>query len=112
MSYVELQLPPRLAPVAALLKEQYVTTAELAVRWGYTVQVLRNARSRLKGMPWVELPTGGIRYRLSDVIMAELNGMQGPMILSRIEIELATIPEVTPEVATLIIDTLRRAGAT
>lgn len=61
----------------AELDEIFFTTNELAARWRQEVATLENQRVAGTGMPFVKLPSGAIRYRASDVIDAELNGLRG-----------------------------------
>lgn len=53
-----------------MAKRDYLTTAELAARWGYEQQTLRLWRKEGKGPPWFRPsghPSGHVAYRLSDI---------------------------------------------
>jgi len=67
-------------PVSATppeLDDVFLTVDELADRWRLEVQTLANVRSKGEGIPYVKLPSGSIRYKLSDVLEAEADGQQG-----------------------------------
>lgn len=51
-------------------KEEVLTTAQLAARWGYRPQTLREWRQKGVGPKWFRpsgLPAGKVVYRLADV---------------------------------------------
>lgn len=48
--------------------EILLTTEEVAQHYRMSEEAMRNARCRGEGLPWVKTPTGGVRYRLSDVL--------------------------------------------
>jgi hypothetical protein len=54
-----------------------LTVDELSERWRLSVQSLANLRSKGEGVPYVKLPSGSIRYKLSDVLEAEGDGQYG-----------------------------------
>ncbi len=54
-----------------------LTVDELSVRWRLTVQTLANLRSKGEGPPYLKLPSGSIRYKLSDIMKAEGDGQYG-----------------------------------
>lgn|GEM_PF-3749520 len=107
MARIVVTVPPRFAPVTALLAGRYITTAELSERWRYSEQTLRNARATGIGLPYASLPTGGVRYRLDEVIAAELAGTRGALSVYRVALELAAMPEVPEALAKVIVDRLR-----
>lgn len=100
-------LPDRYAPLAALLEGHFMTTNELGERWRYSVQTLSNARTDGRGLPFVLMPTGGVRYRVSEVVAAEIAGTRGPLSVDRVALELSLMPEVPAELARAICDRLR-----
>lgn len=55
----------------------FLTTEELAARWRCDKHTLSNARHTGRGLPFIKLPTGAVRYALSDVLQAELDGRKG-----------------------------------
>ena len=54
-----------------------LTVDELSVRWRLAVTSLANLRTRGEGIPFTKLPSGSIRYKLSDVLEAESDGQFG-----------------------------------
>lgn len=79
-------------PVLETIDAVLITPADLAAHWRYTENHLSNLRNAQKGLPWVKLPTGGIRYRMSEVLAAELAGTEGPLTLERVEMAVAAAP--------------------
>ena len=71
-------------PLFQMLRDTMVTPGEVATRWRYSEDHMSNMRRRCKGPPFIRLPSGGIRYRLSDIITAEFDGMGGPITLERV----------------------------
>ncbi len=94
---------PALKPVLDLLKDTYITPRMLAARWVLSEDHLSNMRRRTFGLPWLRLPTGSkpnrgsIRYRLSDMIDAEIRGTDGGIRLSDIETAIMSFTEISPE---------------
>jgi hypothetical protein len=81
------------APLVHLLKDTLIRPRELAERWRYDDDHLANLRRRNVGVPWLRLPTatgktdkpsGAIRYRLSEIVAAEISGMGGALSLERV----------------------------
>lgn len=67
-------------PVSATppeLDDVFLTAEELAIRWRLTEQTLANKRANGEGIPFTKLPSGSIRYKLSDVLEAERDGQHG-----------------------------------
>jgi len=61
-----------LAPLSAVLSDTLMTVNELARRWSYQSEGnLANARRAGKPPAFIKLPSGGIRYRTSDVLAVE-----------------------------------------
>lgn len=100
-------VPDKFAPFADLVADVLVTSAQLAGRWQLSDQTLRNHRATDDGLPYIVLPSGAVRYRLSDVIGAELAGYRGGMSPDRVALELATL-DVDAEVARRIVEHLRQ----
>ena len=48
-----------------------LTEKQLATRWSASHRTLTNTRSEGKGIPYIRLVSGAIRYRLSDVLASE-----------------------------------------
>lgn len=100
------------APLLALLRDHLIKPKDLAARWGFTSDHLANMRRAGYGVPFVRLPTGrkeAVRYRLSDIISAELTGTAGAVTLERVCIVIAAAEEISEEQRKLIIARLRNA---
>lgn len=107
MARLNIVMPSRFEPLSELLSGAMMTTADLSERWRYSEQTLRNARAQNIGLPYMALPTGGIRYRVSEIVAAELAGTRGPLSVNRVALELASMPEVPEAVAKAIMARLR-----
>lgn len=57
--------------------EMFLAPEELALRWQLEPQTLANKRANGEGIPYTKLPSGSVRYRLSDVLEAERDGHHG-----------------------------------
>jgi hypothetical protein len=85
-------------PLLDLLADTFLTPAELCERWRQTDQTLANHRRNRRGIPYVKLPPGGhVRYRLSDVVRAELAGIRGPITPEVVRLAVMGIPGTTPQ---------------
>jgi hypothetical protein len=71
-----------------------LTPAEVGERYRYTDEHLCNLRKAGRGWPFMKLETGGIRYRLSELLAAELRGTTGPLTLERVEQAVAACGDV------------------
>lgn len=85
------------APVLAMLRGMLLTPAEVGERYKYTEEHLCNLRKNGRGWPFMKLETGGIRYRLSDLMAAELRGTSGPLTLERVNQAVAACEKVPLE---------------
>ena len=59
--------------------------------------------------PWMRLPTGGIRYRVSEIIGAELRGTAGPLTLDHALLAVSACPGVSAADKVKVIEHLRTA---
>lgn len=96
-------LNPAYEPLARLLDDVLVTSAVLAQRWRLTEDHLSNWRRAQKGPAFIKLPSGSVRYRLSDVVAWELGGYQGSLSPDRVELALSTFKELSPELRARIV---------
>lgn len=106
---VPANMPERFAPLASLLEGSMATPRTLARRWDLSEQTLANNRTAGKGLPFVNLPTGSVRYYVSEILAAELAGTRGPLSIDRVALELAAMPEVPETLAAAILARLRIA---
>lgn len=58
-------------PVSAY--DTFLTSKELALRWGLEDNTLRKLRTQMQGPAWIKF-TFGVRYRLADVLAYEQDG--------------------------------------
>jgi len=100
-------LPEKYKPLIAILESTLVRPASLAERWGYSDQTLSNHRSQGRGLPFIILPGGAIRYRASEILAAEKAGTRGPLSVDRVALELAAMPDVPEKLQRAIIERLR-----
>lgn len=88
-----------LKPLADLLNDTFITSAQLAERWCYSEDRLSNLRKAGKGPSWIRFDTGGsragIRYRLSEVVTAEHTGTCGPISLAQITTVVAACSSIS-----------------
>lgn len=63
---------PAFRAVLALCDEVLITSAELAKHWRMTRQGLHAMRKRGAGPAYIRLPSGEVRYRLSELLAWEL----------------------------------------
>lgn len=96
-------------PVLDLCRDVWLTPAELAERYRYTEEHLCNLRKAGRGWPFLKLDTGGIRYRLSDILAAEIRGTCGPLTLERVLLALAACPDLSAEDKASAQNHLRKA---
>lgn len=105
---------PAFAPLVALLRDTLIKPSDLIRRWGQSADHLSSCRRRGVGIPFIRLPgvkpgKGSIRYRLSDVIAAELQGMSGPLSLERVCLVVAGLTELSEVQRAAVVSALRRA---
>lgn len=103
------KIPARYSAFAALLDGAMVNSNALAARWNTSAQTLANWRAMGRGLPYVILPEGSIRYRVREILDAEIWGTRGPLSVERVALELSLMPEVSEPVAAAIVARLRAA---
>lgn len=89
-----------------MLENTFLTPAGLAQRWSVTTATLANQRYRGEGVAYVKVQTA-IRYRMSDVLDAELNGQRG-LNWPRLAIALASYPGMKADQAKRMLEFLRQ----
>jgi len=101
---VTLPIPPTLChpahePIVRLLRDTLITPKVLAERWSYSVIHLANLRRPGLGLSSIKLPTGpksgGVRYRLSEIVAAELHGTSGPIDRERVALAIVGCPDIS-----------------
>lgn len=85
------------APLIDLMGDHLLTTAEVAEHFRFSVCHLANLRRRGQFIPWVQLSTGAIRYRLADVVAAQIVGKAGPMTLNRACLAILASTDLDPK---------------
>jgi hypothetical protein len=92
------------APILALLSDTLLTADQVAARWQQSPQTLANARRSNTSLPFLKLPRSGhVRYRLSDVIAAELAGMRGPITVEVVRLAIMGTPGLSPAVRDAVV---------
>lgn len=86
----------------------WMTVGEVAERHRLEKATLDNLRSRGEGLPFLKLPSGGVRYKLSDVLAAERSGMVG-FSWSRLADALALMPGLSAKDREAIVNHLKKA---
>lgn len=102
------------APVLRLLRDTLLPPRALVERWGMTASHLSNLRRAGRGLPFVRLPTGAkghgaIRYRLSDLIAAEIARTCDPITLGRVQLAVCAADFLTPAQRGAMEEHLRKA---
>jgi hypothetical protein len=110
----ELERHGAYAPLIALLRDVLVRPNQLADRWGVTPSHLSNLRRSQRALPYMRLPTGAkgkgsIRYRLSDIVSAEVLGTSGAINLERVLIAVAACDFLAENQRAATQDRLRKA---
>lgn len=96
-------------PLTDMMFETLVTPGELAAHWRYTDDHLSNLRRAGRGLPFLKLPSGGVRYRASDILTAEIQGTGGPLAVDRICLALAACKELPPDARVAAQNAIRAA---
>lgn len=84
-------------PVLDMLRGVLLTPAEVGARYRYSDEHLCNLRKSGRGWPFMKLETGGVRYRASDLMAAEIRGTTGPLTLERVNQAIAACTAVPAE---------------
>lgn len=82
-------------PLLQLTDAVMLTSKEVASHLRYSEEAMSLMRRRGKGPAWIKLPSGGIRYRMSEVLAWELSHERGPLTVERITLAIlscATVP--------------------
>lgn len=68
-----------MTPREAFYSDPLLTTNQVAERYGYHPQSLRNMIAKGRGPKTIKLPGGRIRYRVSDLLAWELSAYDEPV---------------------------------
>jgi hypothetical protein len=100
------------APIIDLLNDTLITSDELATRWRQSPQTMANLRRSRRGVPYIKLPPSGhVRYRLSDIVRAEMGGIRGPITPDVVRMAVSGIPGVSPQLRETIAKRLENLVA-
>ena len=80
-----------------MLKTVMIDSGDLSSHWCYSENHLSSLRRLHKGPPWVKLTTGVVRYRLSEVLAAEIAGAGGALTLERVLLAVSACKAVPVE---------------
>lgn len=105
----EPKAPAAFAPVLEICRSVLVTPGELAAHWRYTEDHLANLRRAGRGLPFIKFDTGGVRYRLSSILAAEISGESGALTLERVLLAVATCATVSERDRAAIASHVRAA---
>lgn len=84
-------------PLLQLTDAIMLTSKEVAAHLRYSDEALSLMRRRGKGPAWLKLPSGGVRYRMSEVLAWELEHERGPLTLDRIALAVLSCASVPIE---------------
>lgn len=99
------------APLIDLLEGVLVTPQEVSKHFRLSESHLSNLRNAGKGLPFIKLPTGAVRYSLAEVLACQISNTSGPITLDRIALALAAMRGLSADQRAAIIDHLQRAFA-
>lgn len=88
------QLHPAYAGLLAVLGSHYVTTAELARRWRWSVQHMTNMRRAGAGPAYVKLGRA-VRYSVAEVVAWEIAGHSPHITRDRLQTAIAALQGYT-----------------
>jgi len=106
------------SPLLALRNDTLLRPIDVTTRWQVGVDHLVRLRERGAGPAWLRLPgsrkvedrpTGQIRYRLSDIVAAELDGAAGPLTLARVYLAVSACDFLSEAQRTAVILKLEAA---
>lgn len=97
------------APLLDLLGDNLLTTTEVAEHLRFSVDHLANLRRQSRWLPWIQFETGAVRYRLADVIAAQIAGTDGPLTLDRVCLAIVAAPDLDTKTKAAVQAALRRA---
>ncbi|MBY0225109.1 MAG: hypothetical protein K2Q28_04825 [Hyphomicrobium sp.] len=105
--------PEAYKPLVDLIGDYLLKSKEVAEHLRYSEQHLANMRrlGHKTFLPWIQLPGGAIRYRMADIVAAQIGGTTGPLTLDRVELAVAACRDVSPEAKLLIQAHLHKAFA-
>jgi len=84
-------------PLLRPLERTFIRPRELAAHWLLGTTHLCALRGRGKPPVFVRLPSGGIRYRVSDILRYEIAGTAGPLTLDQVCLALAACEALSEE---------------
>lgn len=97
-----------LRPLMNLLDGYLMTAGEVGDHLRYSTERLAHLRKDGAGPPFIKLPTGGVRYSMSEVMSWQLAGETGPLTLDRVALAVAACVSVPPEHRAALIQHLER----
>lgn len=97
-----------LRPLLQLTDAVLITPKELGLHLRYSHENLSLMRRKNQGPAWIKLPSGGVRYRMSEVLAWELEHGRGPLTLERITLAILGCAEVPIEHRAKINEHLQR----
>lgn len=102
-------LDPAHAPLMDLLDGVLVTPQEVSKHLRLSESHLSNLRNAGRGLPFVKLGTGAVRYSLAEVVAHQIASTGGPITLDRIALALSAMPGMSADMRAAVCDHLARA---
>lgn len=84
-------------PLLQLTDSVLLTSKQVGAHLQYSEEALSLMRRKNKGPAWLKLPSGGVRYRMSEVLAWELENERGPLTLDRITVAVLSCSDVPLE---------------
>jgi len=100
-----------LRPLMNLLDGYLMTAGEVGDHLRYSTERLAHLRKDGAGPPFIKLPTGGVRYAMSEISAWQLAGETGPLTLDRVALAVAACLTVPAEHRAALIQHLERSFA-
>lgn len=97
-----------LRPILALTDAVLLTSKQVGAHLQYSEESLSLMRRKNKGPAWIKLPTGGVRYRMSEVLAWELEHERGPLTIERVTLAVLSCAEVPIEYRAALNDHLAK----
>ena len=95
-------------PLLQLTDSVMLTSKEVGAHLRYSEEALSLMRRKNEGPAWLKLPSGAVRYRMSEVLAWELEAQRGPLTLDRVATAILSCAEVPIEYRAAIADHLQK----
>lgn len=96
-------------PLLQLTDAVMLTSKEVGAHLRYSEEALSLMRRKNKGPTWLKLPSGGVRYRMSDVLAWEIAAEAGPLTINRVVLAIMSCADVPIEHRAKLADHIQQA---